>query len=46
MQKRLLGFIPARKGSKGVRFKNFKKINGKPLIDYTIQSAIKSKNFY
>ena len=37
--------IPARGGSKGVPKKNIRKINGKPLISYTIQSALKSKIF-
>ena len=38
---KLLIFIPARQGSKGIRDKNFKKLNGKPLIDYTFQFAKK-----
>lgn len=38
-------FIGARGGSKGVPRKNIKLIAGKPLIAYTIQSAIKSKLF-
>ena len=37
--------IPARGGSKGVPKKNIRKINGKPLISYTIESALKSKIF-
>lgn len=39
----VLGVIPARGGSKGVKNKNIKKINGKPLINYTIEEAQKSK---
>lgn len=35
--------IPARGGSKGVRKKNIKPINDKPLIDWTIKEAKKSK---
>lgn len=33
--------IPARGGSKGLPGKNIKKLNGKPLIHYTIESARK-----
>ena len=38
--------IGARKNSKGIKNKNIKKINGKPLIQYSINHAnsIKSKN--
>ena len=39
----ILGLIPARGGSKGVPGKNIKKICGKPLIEWTIGSAKKSK---
>ena len=35
--------IPARGGSKGVPRKNIVKINGKPLISYTIEQSMKSK---
>ena len=34
--------IPARGGSKGIPGKNIKKLNGKPLLEYTYQSAKKS----
>ena len=37
--------IPARGGSKGVPKKNIKIIAGKPLIYYTINSALQSKIF-
>ena len=37
--------IPARGGSKSVPKKNIKKINGKPLLGYVIESALKSKIF-
>ena len=37
--------ICARGGSKGVKNKNIKTINGKPLIAYTIEQAIASKLF-
>ncbi len=37
--------IPARGGSKRIKNKNIKSFNGKPLISYSINSAIKSKIF-
>ncbi len=37
----MLVIIPARGGSKGVPGKNIKKLNGKPLIQYTIEAARK-----
>ena len=37
--------IPARAGSKGVTNKNIRNIGGKPLIYYTIKSALESKIF-
>ena len=37
--------IPARAGSKGVSNKNIRNIGGKPLIYYTIKSALESKIF-
>ena len=40
---RIIGFIPARKGSKGLINKNILPLNGKPLISYTIQAAKESK---
>jgi CMP-N,N'-diacetyllegionaminic acid synthase len=36
-------FILARKGSKGLKNKNTRKLNGKPLISYTIEHAIDSE---
>jgi len=39
---RILGIIPARKGSKGVPGKNIYPIAGKPLIGYTIDTAVRS----
>ena len=33
--------IPARGGSKGIRFKNVAEVNGKPLLWYTIEAAKK-----
>ena len=44
MTNRLL-IIPARKGSKRIKNKNFKKFNGKPIIFYSIELALKSKIF-
>lgn len=34
-----LGVITARSGSKGIRDKNIRNLDGKPLIAYTIESA-------
>ncbi|RDU70188.1 acylneuraminate cytidylyltransferase family protein [Helicobacter cholecystus] len=39
---RVLGIIPARSGSKGVKNKNIKNFRGKPLMAYSIESALKS----
>lgn len=41
-KKNILGLIPARGGSKGIRGKNIRPLLGKPLIAYTIESALKS----
>ncbi|QXE00951.1 cytidylyltransferase domain-containing protein [Terribacillus sp. DMT04] len=40
--KKVLGIIPARGGSKGIKKKNIKLLNGKPLITWTIESARRS----
>ncbi len=40
---KLLTLICARKGSKGIKNKNIKLFNGKPLIYYTIKKALASK---
>tara|TARA_R110000868_G_scaffold14457_5_gene67361 strand:- start:12963 stop:13661 length:699 start_codon:yes stop_codon:yes gene_type:complete len=40
---RILGIIPARAGSKGVPGKNIKLLNGKPLLQYTSEIALKSQ---
>lgn len=40
---KVLAIIPARSGSKGVPGKNIKKINGLPLITWTIKQALSSK---
>ena len=41
--KKILAFIPARAGSKGIKDKNIINLAGKPLIFYTIDAAKKSK---
>ncbi|MBB6714603.1 cytidylyltransferase domain-containing protein [Clostridium gasigenes] len=43
--KKILAIIPARSGSKGLKDKNIKLLNGKPLIAYTIGAAINSNVF-
>tara|TARA_Y100000591_G_scaffold180269_1_gene155696 strand:+ start:3051 stop:3749 length:699 start_codon:yes stop_codon:yes gene_type:complete len=43
--KNILCLIPARKGSKGVKNKNFLNVNGKMIIQYTIDSAKKIKKY-
>lgn len=43
-EKNILAVIPARGGSKRVKDKNIKKINGKPLIAYTIEEALLSES--
>lgn len=40
-----LAIIPARGGSKGLPGKNIKLLNGKPMIAYTIEAALNSKQF-
>ena len=37
--KKIIAIIPARSGSKGIKNKNIKKLNGKPLIAYSIEFA-------
>ena len=39
----ILAIIPARGGSKGIRRKNLRLLNGKPLIYYQIKNAVESK---
>jgi len=41
---KVLGLIPARGGSKGVPRKNIRLLNGKPLLAYTAESALKARN--
>lgn len=42
---KILCVIPARGGSKGVKKKNIRKLNNRPLIAYTIESTLSSKLF-
>lgn len=39
----MTAIVPARCGSKGLPGKNIKELNGKPMIAYTIEEALKSK---
>lgn len=43
--KRILGIIPARSGSKGLKHKNIKEFKGKPLMAHTIEAALNTKVF-
>ena len=43
--KTFLAIIPARSGSKGIKNKNIKMLNGKPLLSYTIKAALDSGIF-
>lgn len=43
--KKFLAIIPARSGSKGLKDKNIKELNGKPMIAYTIEAA-KASNIF
>ena len=45
MKKKCVALIPARGGSKGLKNKNLKKINGKTLTELAINFAINSKYF-
>lgn len=40
-----IAIIPARSGSKGLKDKNIKLLNGKPLLVYSIEAALQSKCF-
>ncbi|MBN1897583.1 MAG: acylneuraminate cytidylyltransferase family protein, partial [Spirochaetes bacterium] len=43
MKQKILGIIPARSGSKGIKDKNIFPLKGKPLIFYTIKEALRSR---
>lgn len=43
---KFVALIPARGGSKGIKNKNLKEINGSSLTEIAIKTAIKSKIFY
>ncbi|MEC0370796.1 cytidylyltransferase domain-containing protein [Paenibacillus chibensis] len=40
----LLAVIPARGGSKGIPHKNMRLLNGRPMIQYTIEAALQAKS--
>ena len=42
-KKKILGIVPARIGSKGLKFKNLRKVNNKPLVYWPIKALKKSK---
>ena len=44
-KKEFICIIPARGGSKGIKNKNIKLLNSKPLIYWTIKEALKIKEF-
>jgi CMP-N,N'-diacetyllegionaminic acid synthase len=44
-KKKVVAFIPARSGSERIKNKNIRKLNGKPLISYSIKLAKDSKMF-
>ncbi len=43
---RVLALIPARGGSKGVPRKNIRPVCGKPLIAYTIETALAARHMF
>ena len=43
-KKNFTAIILARGGSKAIKLKNLVKVNGKPLLYWTIKSCLKSKN--
>ena len=43
--KKCCAIIPARGGSKGIPGKNIKLLNGKPLLQYTVESLLEAACF-
>ena len=43
MKKKILAIVSARGGSKGIKLKNLRKIDGKPLIYYSLKYLSKVK---
>ncbi len=43
LKPKIIAIIPARSGSKSIKDKNIKILNGKPLIAWSIQACLKSK---
>lgn len=43
LKPKIIAIIPARSGSKSIKDKNIKILNGKPLIAWSIQTCLKSK---
>ena len=43
--KKLIAIIPARSGSKGLKNKNIRLLNGKPLLAYSVEAAVESGLF-
>ncbi len=43
--KKIIAIIPARSGSKGLKDKNIKELNGKPMMAYSIECAIETNIF-
>ena len=43
LKPKIIAIIPARSGSKSIKNKNIKILNGKPLIAWSIQACLKSK---
>ena len=44
-KKKNIAIIPARCGSKGLKYKNIKELNGKPLLAYSVDTAVDSGLF-